>query len=73
MDWDRYPVIRFGNIPTIDVTVLDHADAKSVGAGEASPGPTVAAIANAIFSAPGLRMRRMPFTPDAILQRANES
>ena len=73
MDWNSYPVIRFDNIPTIDVTVLDHADAKSVGAGEASPGPSIAAIANAIFSATGLRMRRMPFTPDMILRRANEA
>ena len=72
-DWESYPVIRFENIPTIDVTVLDRPDAKSVGAGEASPGPTIAAIANAIFSATGLRMRRMPFTPDAILRRANEA
>ena len=72
-DWDNYPVIRFDNIPRIDVTVLDRADARSVGAGEASPGPTIAAIANAIFNATGLRMRRMPFTPEMILRRASEA
>ncbi|WP_160115988.1 molybdopterin cofactor-binding domain-containing protein [Candidatus Halocynthiibacter alkanivorans] len=69
-DWDSYPVIRFGNIPTIDVTILNRPEDKSVGAGEASPGPAIAAIANAVFDATGIRMRRMPFTPDAIMQKA---
>ncbi|AXI41847.1 molybdopterin cofactor-binding domain-containing protein [Sulfitobacter sp. SK011] len=69
-DWESYPVIRFDNVPNIGVTLLDQPDAASVGAGEASPGPTIAAIANAVFDATGLRMRRMPFTPEAIMQRA---
>ena len=71
-DWDSYPVIRFDNIPTIKVTKLDRPDMKSLGAGEASPGPVLAAIANAVFDATGLRMRRMPFTPDAIRKCAVE-
>jgi CO/xanthine dehydrogenase Mo-binding subunit len=29
-------------------------------------GPTAAAIANALHAATGLRLRRLPFTPDAI-------
>lgn len=69
-DWDSYPVIRFDNIPTMDVVILDVPDAEPVGAGEASPGPTIAAIANALYNATGLRMRRLPFTPDAILRHA---
>lgn len=69
-DWDSYPVIRFDNVPNIEVTLLDHPDAASVGAGEASPGPTIAAIANAVFDATSIRMRRMPFTPEAIMQMA---
>lgn len=69
-DWDSYRVIRFDNIPAITVTVLDQPQAKSVGAGEAAPGPSLAAIGNAVFDATGIRMRRIPFTPDAILQRA---
>lgn len=69
-DWDSYPVIRFDNVPDFDITLLNHPDQRSVGAGEASPGPTVAAIANGIFAATGLRLRRMPFTPGAITQAA---
>lgn len=69
-DWDSYPVIRFDNIPIIDVTILDRPDAPSTGVGEASPGPAVAAIANAVFDATGVRMRRLPMTPAAILRTA---
>jgi CO/xanthine dehydrogenase Mo-binding subunit len=69
-DWDSYPVIRFDNIPDIDVTLLDQPEERSVGAGEASPGPTIAAIANAVHDATGLRMRRLPFTADAIMRLA---
>lgn len=69
-DWDSYPVIRFDNIPDISVTALDRPANKSLGAGEATPGPTIAAICNAVFDATGIRMRRMPFTPEAIIQSA---
>ncbi|MEM1074663.1 MAG: molybdopterin cofactor-binding domain-containing protein [Pseudomonadota bacterium] len=73
LDWDSYPVLRFNNVPRIDIQVIEDRSASSVGAGEASPPPTVAAIANAIFSATGIRLRQMPFDPDAILQAALES
>jgi nicotinate dehydrogenase subunit B len=71
-DWDSYPVIRFDNVPVIDVVLLDAVEQPSVGAGEASPGPAVAAIANAIHDCIGLRLRRMPFTADAVTQAALE-
>lgn len=70
LDWDSYPVLRFHNIPKIAVEIISSFQEKSVGAGEASPGPTVAAIANGIFAATGLRLRRMPFDQDAIMQAA---
>ncbi len=69
-DWDTYPVLRFDNMPGIDVTLLDHPGEPSVGAGEASPGPTIAAIGNALFAATRLRLRRLPFRPEAITHAA---
>lgn len=72
-DWDSYPVIRFDNVPVIDMVLLDALEFPSVGAGESSPGPTVAAIANAIHDCTGLRLRRMPFTADALTQAALEA
>jgi CO/xanthine dehydrogenase Mo-binding subunit len=36
------------------------------GAGEPTSRPVAAAIANAIFDATGVRLRRAPFTPDRV-------
>lgn len=69
-DWDSYPVLRFSEVPDIDVILLDREDAPSVGVGEASPGPTLAAIGNALYEATGIRMRRLPFTPENLTAAA---
>jgi nicotinate dehydrogenase subunit B len=39
---------------------------RPLGAGEASQGPTVAAIANAFANATGKRLRDLPFTPKRV-------
>ena len=65
-DWESYPILKFDNVPEIEVRLLDRPGDKPLGAGEATPGPSVAAIANAICDATTLRLRRMPFNPDAI-------
>ena len=65
-DWQSYRILRFDNVPEIETLLLDWPDAPFLGAGEATSGPTAAAIANAIKDATGLRLRRLPFTPDAL-------
>ena len=65
-DWVGYPILTFAEVPKIDVTLIDRPDQRSLGAGEASQGPTPAAIANAIFHATGARLRDLPFTPDKV-------
>ena len=72
-DWDSYPILKFTQIPTIDVELVDQPEQPSLGAGEASSGPAGAAIANAIFDAVGVRARRMPFTPRNLRQAALDS
>lgn len=69
-DWDSYPVLRFDDVPDIIVDLLEPENTASVGVGEAAPAPTIAAIANAIHDATGIRMRRLPFTPEAIRMAA---
>ena len=49
---------------------MDRPGDPFLGAGEGTSAPTVAAIANAIYNATGLRLRRLPFTADAIKQAA---
>ncbi len=59
-DWASYPILRFEEVPEIDVTVLDRPELPFVGAGEAAQGPTSAAIANAVADATGVRLRHLP-------------
>jgi len=72
-DWESYPVLRFDNVPRIDVVLLDAPEARSLGAGEAACGPAIAAIANAVHAATGLRLRRLPFSPQALQAAALSS
>ncbi|MEX2616969.1 MAG: molybdopterin cofactor-binding domain-containing protein [Alphaproteobacteria bacterium] len=65
-DWDSYPILRFGNVPVIETVLIDRPGEPFLGAGEATSGPIAGAIANAVRNASGLRLRRMPFTPDAL-------
>ena len=66
--WESYPVLRFSEVPQVRVHVLDRPDQPSLGAGEAAQGPVAAAIANAVGDALGVRVRRLPLTPDHLLQ-----
>jgi CO/xanthine dehydrogenase Mo-binding subunit len=65
-DWTSYPILTFGEVPAVDVVLLDRPEERSLGSGEASQGPTPAAIANAIFHATGARLRDLPFTPEKV-------
>lgn len=60
-DWGTYPILRFSSVPkSITVHMIDRPGMAFLGVGEASQGPTPAAIANAIANATGKRMRDMP-------------
>jgi CO/xanthine dehydrogenase Mo-binding subunit len=60
--WEEYPILTFSEAPPVDVVLLDRPEQASLGAGEASIGPTAAAIGNALFAATGLRVRTLPLT-----------
>jgi CO/xanthine dehydrogenase Mo-binding subunit len=64
--WERYQILRFSEVPEVAVELVapPSLDAPPLGAGEASMGPTIAAIAGAIHDALGVRPRRLPFTPE---------
>jgi CO/xanthine dehydrogenase Mo-binding subunit len=48
------------------VVLIDHPELPPTGAGEPSMRPVAAAIANAIFDATGVRIRRVPFSPERV-------
>ncbi|HUC47795.1 MAG TPA: molybdopterin cofactor-binding domain-containing protein [Xanthobacteraceae bacterium] len=67
VDWLTYPILDITETPEqIDVVLIDHPEIASSGAGEPSSRPVAAAIANAVFDATGVRIRRVPFSPDNV-------
>jgi CO/xanthine dehydrogenase Mo-binding subunit len=67
VDWLTYPILDMPDMPeTIDVVIINRPEVPSTGAGEPAMRPTAAAVANAVFDATGVRIRRVPFTPDLV-------
>ncbi len=67
IDWNTYPILDMKDAPeTVDIVLIDHPEIAPTGAGEGSTRPTAAAIANAIFDATGVRLRRAPLTPERV-------
>jgi CO/xanthine dehydrogenase Mo-binding subunit len=70
LDWGRYPILRFGDLPeSIEVVVIDRPGEPYLGTGEAAQGPTAAAIGNALAAARGLRLRDLPLSPPRLRER----
>jgi nicotinate dehydrogenase subunit B len=68
VDWSTYPILRFNAVPDqIEVHVIDRSGDPFLGVGEAAQGPAAAALANAIASATGKRLRDVPLTRERIM------
>lgn len=75
VDWATHPTMRHSDTPeSIEVVIVngdpnpDRSDLPHYGAGEASHKPMIAAIANAVFDATGVRLRRVPFRKERVLE-----
>jgi CO/xanthine dehydrogenase Mo-binding subunit len=67
VDWETYPILDYTERPeAIDVVLINRQNIAPNGAGEGSMRPIVAALANAIHDATGVRLRQGPFTPDRL-------
>jgi CO/xanthine dehydrogenase Mo-binding subunit len=66
-DWNGYPILRFSEVPEIEIVLIDRPELPFVGAGEAVQGPMAAAIGNALADAVGVRLRDAPLTPARVL------
>jgi CO/xanthine dehydrogenase Mo-binding subunit len=74
VDWASHPTLTHADTPErIDVVIVNgdpnpgRPDLPHYGAGEAVCKPLIAAVANAIYDAAGVRLRRMPFRPERVL------
>ena len=67
LDWGGYPILRFDELPEIDVQLVERPGEDPMGAGESASVPSAAAVSNAVFDATGVRLREVPFTPARVL------
>ncbi|MFG1174261.1 molybdopterin cofactor-binding domain-containing protein [Erwiniaceae bacterium CAU 1747] len=68
LEWGSYPLLRFDELPEVEIQLLAYPEEPAMGAGESASVPGPAAIANALFDATGRRFRAPPFTPERVLQ-----
>jgi CO/xanthine dehydrogenase Mo-binding subunit len=67
-DWESYPVLRFTEVPELFVELINPlTDLPPLGPGEATGGPTVAAIGNAVARSLGARIRELPMTRERVM------
>jgi CO/xanthine dehydrogenase Mo-binding subunit len=65
--WDDYPILRFSEVPEVEIRFIAAPDEPALGLGEVSMGPTAAAIGNAVARALGTRIRDLPLTRERIM------
>jgi CO/xanthine dehydrogenase Mo-binding subunit len=66
VDWSSYPMLRFPELPKVEVILIERRNQALWGAGEAATVPVAAALGNAIFDATGQRLRRVPLRQSLI-------
>ena len=66
-DWETYPVLKFSDVPEIEIELINTKDEVPLGVGEVTAGPTAAAIGNAVSHALGARIRDLPLTRERIM------
>jgi len=65
--FETYPILRFSQVPAVEVEIIARPEQKALGAGEAAHAPVAAAIGNAVFQALGVRVRDLPITRARII------
>lgn len=66
-NFETYKLPGIGDIPEIELMLLDMPERGVIGIGEPCTVPTAAAIANAVANALGVRVPSLPITPDKVL------
>ena len=70
-DWESYQVLRFTELPEVKIALINRPNEPAMGSGENAMTAIPAAVANAIFDATGVRIRRLPFTPARVKAALN--
>jgi CO/xanthine dehydrogenase Mo-binding subunit len=68
VDWLTYPILDIKDAPeAIEVVLINHPEVPPTGAGEPTIRTIPAAVANAFFDATGIRLRRVPLSPERVM------
>ena len=71
-NFDTYELPRFAAVPRIETILIKNDDLSPQGGGEPAIVPMGAAVANALFDATGIRMYRLPMTPERVLSSVSK-
>jgi CO/xanthine dehydrogenase Mo-binding subunit len=67
VDWASYPILEIRDAPeSIEVVLINRPEVAPTGAGEPTIRCIPAAVANAVFDATGVRLRRAPLTAERV-------
>ncbi len=62
-----YPILRLSEMPEVEVHIVESAE-KPGGIGETGVPPIAPAVANAVFALTGKRIRKLPMTPEVVME-----
>ena len=66
-NFDSYEIPRYSWLPKMEIELMDNPEAQVSGCGEPPVINMGAVVANAIFDAVGVRLVRLPMTPERVL------
>jgi CO/xanthine dehydrogenase Mo-binding subunit len=66
VDWRSYPILKFPEVPEVDVVLIARPKDPPWGAGEPAAAVVPSAISNAVFDAVGVRLRSVPYTAERV-------
>jgi CO/xanthine dehydrogenase Mo-binding subunit len=66
VDWRSYPILKFPEVPEVDVVLIDRPNDPPWGAGEPAAAVVPSAVSNAVFDAVGVRLRSVPYTAERV-------
>jgi CO/xanthine dehydrogenase Mo-binding subunit len=73
VNWDSYPILRFAEVPQVEVVIVAAPGQLETGAGEVAQGPVAGAIGNAVADAVGVRVRDLPLTREQVARAIEQS
>jgi CO/xanthine dehydrogenase Mo-binding subunit len=71
--FETYPTPRFSWVPKIETILIENRDAPPEGGGEGAIVTSGGLYANAVFDAIGVRLTRLPMTPESIRKALSPS